>query len=232
MMRYRKRRVAQVMFIATVSIFGLVVSAALIEDPALVPAYSNGRRIIVMLAYDLVCIMGVLAALFPVACSGAKGFRLSLTEAHESSGLRAGRFLGITIVHSHHASDSELSRHEFLLRGRRFCATCYGLLGGAAVSLTTITLFALSGWLGWTGNYPAYLVYAIGVAAVIAGLTQTIVAEVGAKMRFSLSFVFVVGTGLMLLATDLLAANLMADLFIIVLSVFWLLSRVSLSHRD
>jgi hypothetical protein len=97
--------------------------------------------------------------------------------------------------------------------------------------LTTMTAFLISGWSGWTSIYPAYLVYYVGVAAVITGLLQTLVPEAGAKARFVLAFVFVVGTSLMLLATELLSASLLADLFVILLAVFWLLSRISLSHR-
>jgi hypothetical protein len=93
-----------------------------------------------------------------------------------------------------------------------------------------MTAFAVSGWQGWVGTYSAYLAYYVGVAAVITGLLQPLVLEVGAKARFVLAFVFVVGTSLMLLVTELLTANLMADLFVILLAIFWLLSRISLSH--
>lgn len=232
MMRDRKKHVAHIAFVVVVSIFGLVISTALLRNPAPLPAGSDGRRILVALAYDLVCIMGILAVLFPVACSGVLGARVSFAEAPERFGMRATRFLGVLVVHGHHPSESGSTKHELLLGGRSFCATCYGLLTGAVVSLTTITGFAVSGWPSWIGNYPAYLLYCAGVAAVVTGLTHVLMPEAGAKARFVLAFVFVAGTGLMLLATDLLTANLMADLFVVVLAVFWLLSRISLSYRD
>jgi hypothetical protein len=232
MMRDRKKHAAHTAFVIVVSVFGLVISAALLTNPAPLSAGSDGRRILVALAYDLVCITGILAVLFPVACSGILGARASFAEAPERLGTRATRFLGVLVVHGHHPSESGPTKHELLLGGRSFCATCYGLLTGAIVSLTTITGFAVTSWLAWIGNYPAYLLYCAGVAAVVTGLTQILMPEAGAKARFVLAFVFVAGTGLMLLATDLLTANLMADLFVIVLAVFWLLSRISLSYRD
>ena len=67
---------------------------------------------------------------------------------------------------------------------------------------------------------------------MITGLLQPLMTDVGAKVRFVLAFVFVVGTSLMLLATELLAANLVADLFVVLLAIFLLLSRISLSHRN
>ena len=232
MMRDRKKHVAHVAFVVVVSIFGLVISTALLRNPTPLSAGADGRRILVALAYDLVCIVGILAVLFPIACSGVLGVRVSSAESPEKFGISATRFLGVLVVHGHHPLESESAKHELLLRERSFCATCYGLLTGAAVSLTTVTGFAVSGWPGWIGNYPAYLLYCVGVAAVITGLAQTLMPDAGAKARFVLAFVFVTGTGLMLLATNLLTANLMADLFVVVLAIFWLLSRISLSHRD
>ena len=232
MMRDREKHVAHIAFVVVVSVFGLVISTALLRSPAPPPAGSDGRRILVALAYDLVCVTGLLAVLFPLACSGILGARVSFAEAPERFGMRATRFLGVLVVHGHHPLESESAKHELLFRERSFCATCYGLLTGAAVSLTAVTGFAVSGWPGWIGNYPAYLLYCAGVAAVITGLAQTLMPDAGAKAKFVLAFVFVAGTGLMLLATDLLTANLMADLFVVVLGIFWLLSRISLSHRD
>jgi hypothetical protein len=95
-----------------------------------------------------------------------------------------------------------------------------------------MTAFVVSGWSGWTGIFPAYFVYYVGVAAVVTGLLQTLVPNAGAKARFVLALVFVAGTSLMLLATELLSRNLVADMFVILLAVFWLLSRTSLSHRS
>jgi hypothetical protein len=230
MMRGRKKHSAYVAFVLVVSIFGLVISTALLRNPFSSTAGFVYRRALIVLVYDLVCIAGILAVLFPIACSRVLGTRLSLAEPPERFGMRATEFLGVLVVHGHHPSESELTKHELFFRGKSFCATCYGLLTGAVISLTTITAFAISGWSGWIDIYPAYLVYYIGVAAVITGLLHPLITKVAAKARFVLALMFVLGTSLMLLATDLLTANLMADLFVILLAVFWLLSRISLPH--
>jgi hypothetical protein len=229
MTKGQDKRHAQVAFVLVVSIFGLVISTALLRNPLSFVAASGYRRGLVVLAYDIVCIAGILAALFPVACSGVLGVRFSSVEAPERLGMRATRLLGYLVVHGHHPSGSESTKHEFLVRGRSFCATCYGLMTGGVVSMTTVTGFAASGWIG---IYPAYVLYFVGVAGVITGLLQVFVPEAGAKTRFILAFAFVVGTSLMLLATELLTGNLVADLFVIFLVIFWLLSRISLSHRS
>lgn len=230
MKRDQKKRVAYPAFLLLVSIFGLVISTALLRNPFSFGAASSYRRTLMVLVYDLACIAGILAVLFPVACSQLSGARFSSVESPQLLGMRATRFLGLLVVHGHHSPGSELTKHELLVRGRSYCATCYGLLTGAVVSLTIMTAFAVSGWQGWVETYSAHLTYYVGVAAVITGLLQPLVLEVGAKARFVLAFVFVVGTSLMLLVTELLTANLMADLFVILLAIFWLLSRISLSH--
>ena len=230
MKRDQEKHVAYPAFLLLVSVFGLIISTALLRNPFSVGAALGYRRTLIALVYDLVCIAGILAVLFPIACSRLSGARFSSAESPQLFGIRATRFLGLLVVHGHHLSRSELAKHELLVRGRSYCATCYGLLTGAVVSITIMTAFAVSGWQGWVGTYSAYLVYYVGVAAVITGLLQPLVLEVGAKARFVLAFVFVVGTSLTLLATELLTANLMADLFVILLAIFWLLSRISPSH--
>jgi hypothetical protein len=232
MTRDREKQVAYVAFLLMVSIFGLAISTALLMNP-LSPVSAPGyRRTLIAFVYDVVCVAGILAALFPVACSGAFGAQFSSVESAQVLGIRATRLLGLLVVHGHHTSGSELTKHELLVWRRSFCATCYGLLTGAVVSLTIITAFAVSCCPGWIGTYSVYLAYSVGVVAVITGLLQPLITDVGAKARFVLAFVFVVGTSLMLLATELLTSNLVADLFVVLLAIFWLLSRISLSHRN
>ena len=218
-------------FILVASIFGLAVSAAFLGKPILFVAASNESRVMIAFAYDLVCIVGMLAVLFPVACSQILGIRDLPTKVSQEGGIRATRFMSIQILHGHHPMESA-KRHELVIKGRSYCATCYGLLAGAILSLVTVTVFGLSSWSVWTDLRPAYFMYLLGVSGVIVGLSQVLMPSIRARARFALSFLFVVGTGLMLLATDLLTANLSADLFVILLAIFWLLSRISLSHRS
>jgi len=231
MMRSRDASSTQLAFVLVVSFFGLVVSSALLRPPVSFVALPSDRRILVAFIYDIVCVSGIFAVLFPVACSKLVGIQSSIPQTSGELRIRATEFLGIKILHGHHTS-GESAKHELFIAGKIFCATCYGLLTGAVLSFTIMTAFALSGWAGLAGGASEYLLYCIGVAAVVAGLLQIFVPDIGAKTRFISAFVFVLGTVLMLLATDLLAANVVSDLFTILLAVFWLLSRMSLSHRS
>jgi hypothetical protein len=232
----REKHVAYLAFLLIVSVVGLVISTSLLTNPPFFFSAPDYRRILMTLVYDAVCIAGMLAVLFPVTCSralaGSTGTHLASIESAQALGIRATRLLGLTIIHGHHLSESELKKHELLVKGRSFCATCYGSLTGAVISLIIITAFTVSGWPGWIRIYSVYGAYYVGVAAVITGLLQPLITDVDAKTRFASAFVFVVGTSLILLATELLAANLLADLFVVLLVVFWLLSRISLSNRN
>jgi hypothetical protein len=217
------------MFVLLVTVFGLAISAALLRYPVPFGAASGGRRGVVAFAYDLVCIVGMLAVLFPVACSKVLSTE-SGTEASQELGIRATRFMGVQIVHGHHTENAEM--HELLVKGKSLCATCYGLLTGAVLSFVTVTVFGLSSSSVWTDARLAYFMYFLGFSGVVIGLSQFLISSIGARTRFVLAFSFVVGTGLMLVAADLLTANLIADLYVVLLAVFWLLSRISLSHRS
>jgi len=211
-----------------VSAFGLVISASLLGNSTPFPSEFSERRALVALIYGAVCVAGILAALFPVACSGFLGIHRSLSEGNGSLETRATRVFGVLLLHGHHPAGSDEKRHELWLGGKSYCATCFGLLTGAVVSLTAIVAFALS---GCGDSSFAYALYSVGVVGVILSLIPSLGLRIGARERFALAAVFVLGTCLMLIATDILTANLIADSFVVLLAVFWLLSRISLSHR-
>lgn len=99
------------------------------------------------------------------------------------------------------------------------------------MSLTLVVLLALTGWPAWIDWRISYGLYSLGVFGVILGLVQSLALDTSAWARFAIAAVFVIGTGLMLIATDVVTSSLMADLFVVLLAIFWLLSRILLSHK-
>jgi len=83
----------------------------------------------------------------------------------------------------------------------------------------------------WADGYLAHFLYFSGLGWIVLGFVPAILG-VGARTRFVLGMVFVTGTCLMLIAMDVATANLTADLLIVLLALFWLISRASLSHRN
>jgi hypothetical protein len=229
-MSSRKKRLTYSLFVSAVSVFGLAISLSVPWNPAPSFAGFHQRIVIVAAVYATVCVLGILAVLFPTMCSGVFGFHQPLTEDREDLGSRVTRILGVPVLHGHHPLGPQAIGRELRVRRKTFCATCFGLLTGAMFSLVTLAIFALQGWPAWVDRHLTYFLYFAGITGVILGLVQTATPRNGARTKFLLATIFVAGTSLVLVATDVLTENLMADLLVVLLAVFWLLSRVSLSH--
>lgn len=221
-------RHAYVAFVLVVSFFGLAIATSMLEQPIQPPPEFLARRMLVGFMYGFICIAGILAVFFSGPCSRVVGIRRSSEEYLESFDARASRVFGVLLLHGHHPLEEDGSAtHELRLREKTFCASCLGLFAGAIISLITIVTFLFS---GWTDSYLAHFMYFLGLGGVVLGLVP-VLRGIGARTRFVLGVVFVTGTCLMLIAMDIAAASLTADLLVILLAVFWLLSRISLSHR-
>lgn len=171
-----------------------------------------------------------MAVLFPLACSGVLGIRRRSIERLEGSEVRATKILGFLLLHGHHSPGPEAMLHEMQVGAKRYCATCFGLLTGAVMSLAFVVTYALSGWPEYVGGGAPYVLYSAGVVGVLLGFVQVLASGIRAWTRFMLSASFVIGTAFMLVATDVITADFLADVFVIALAVFWLLSRLGLSH--
>jgi len=179
--------------------------------------------------YGFICLAGIFAAFFPGPCSRLLGVRRSGEQYLRGLDARATRILGILLFHGHHPlGDEGSAMHELRLGGKSFCASCFGLLTGATLSLITLAVFLFS---DWADGYLVHFLYLSGLGGIVLGFVPALLA-IGARTRFVLGTVFVTGTCLMLIAMDVATANLTADLFVVLLALFWLICRISLSHRN
>jgi hypothetical protein len=228
-MRSKYTRLLYIVFLLFVSSFGLIISMSMLEQPMQPTIEFAGRRIVVGFIYGFICLGGMLAAFFPGPCSRLMGIRRFGEQYLGGLDRRATRIFGILLLHGHHHLEDEKSTtHELRFRGKSFCASCFGLLTGAIMSLMAIVVFLFS---DWGDGYLAHFLYFLGLGGVALGLVPALLG-VGARIRFVLGMVFVTGTCVMLIAMDVATANLTADLLVILLGLFWLISRISLSHRN
>jgi len=228
-MKRQDKRLVYTTFVLIVSAFGLIVSVSLVSssDP---PAVESGaRRRSIMLAYATVSLCGIVAVLFPSACSGILGTKKIFTRDTETPAIQETRVSGVRLVHCHHLG-AEMETHELQIRGKSYCASCFGLLSGAILSVTAVGTFATCGWPSRLDLSYAYGLYFLGVAGATLGLVLAHALYLRPRARFALSAFFVVGTGFILIATDILTGSLTADLLVVLLAVFWVLSRILLSH--
>lgn len=223
-------RLAYNAFVMLVSIIGLLIPLSIVtptDDPIAVESII--RRSIAALAYAAVSFLGILAVLFPSACSGIIGVDRTTKEDPVTPSIQATRVLGVRLVHCHHLG-AQMETHELQISGKSCCASCFGLLIGAILSMMNVGLFAVHGWPSLMDLSCAYDMYLLGATVAILGLVLGQVSRLGSRARFSISALFVIGTGFVLIATDTFSGSVTADLLAVLLDVFWILARLSLSR--
>jgi hypothetical protein len=208
-------------FLIVVSAFGIVISLILANVPT-----SNGvpyQSLAVGTAFLVVCVSGILAALFPSFCSAISQFgKRKTVDSYVSEARRI-------ILRAHHPSCRNYSTHILTLGKTEFCATCSGLLIGAVIAVVgTVTYF----FAGFTLANPEILAW-IGSAGVALGFLQSGFPKLSTgRTRFLTSIVFVFGTFVLLASIDSATKSVALDLFFVALSVLWILTKIALSQRD
>jgi len=229
----RKLHNLTLLFLVSVSFFGVILAVVLAFYPPISQENFVWRKPLVGSTYGLVCVLGILAVFFPKTCSrffdvGKReksqnrffGFKRSVSISHMPSSTLRG----------HHPPCGRFSVHVLRLSGRLFCATCSGLFLGALIVLIGVALYFF-GNLQMEQN--AFLAVLVGAFGVILGLLQSPLPTLqNSILRLFSSAFFVVGTFLILVGIEELAHNTSVDLFLIVLSVFWLMTRIALSQWD
>lgn len=168
--------------------------------------------------FSSLCILGATATLFPHLCSNS---------THSYEDLDTSRFTivyGVRLVHGHHPTCGRFKDHEFTLQGKTFCAGCTGLFIGAVTALSVTTLHF--SYTYFPHSFSGY----IGLGCVVLGLVYALML----KMRMSLlslafNALLILGFALILVTVDGLG-SLGFDLIVIGLCVFWMLTRIQLSH--
>jgi len=228
-----KRPNPTLLFLVSVSFFGLILAVLLALYPPISYEDFVWRKPLVGSAYGVVCVLGILAVFFPKACStffdvGKQdkqknrffGFKLGVSISHTSSSTLRG----------HHPQCGRFSAHVLRLSGRLFCATCSGLFLGALIVLVGVVLFFFG---NWQMEQNVFLAVLVGAFGVVLGLLQSPLPTLqNSIIRLFSSAFFVVGTFLILIGIEELAHNTSVDLFLVALSVFWLMTRISLSQWD
>lgn len=208
------------LFQVTVSLFGLFLVGFFSFNPPTVLETFYWRKPVIGTIFGSICILGILAVFFPRGCSHILEFKKKEKSA------TAYKTKNFSIMRGHHPICERFSSHVFQINNRTFCTSCTGLLFGG--------LFALVGTLYFFfGNMyieTSLLVILMGLMFVSISIFQPLLEIRRSLFRLSLNICFVIGNFLILIGTDKLAQNFFFDLFLISLSVYWLFTRISLSH--
>jgi len=210
------RRNSILIFSVGVSIFGLLIVLMLAFNPPIIHENFFWRKPLVGSIFSLICISGIFAALFPKQCSQVFHFRRASVSF-------ASHQIYST---SHHPTCEKFSAHVIHVSGHTHCAACTGLLFGALTALIG-TVFYFSG--GWHIEEVSFPLIFIGTVGAILGFLQF---KFQSLIRLVSNTFFVVGAFLILVGIDELTESLFVDLFLVVLIVFWILTRIQFSQWD
>lgn len=170
------------------------------------------RKEIISSFYVTLCIIGSIAALLPAACTKAIGPKDSAWIPH--------------VTLTHHPECEGFSGHELHLRGRSLCAGCTGLLTGALISVSLIAAY----FAGVDPTQGASILTELGVAAALLGLFVPLSNSRSSLLRFAIGASFIVGMTSILIGLDSQLRSIDVDSFIILMALFWVFTRISLSQ--
>jgi len=211
----------------SISLFGLVLLAVLTFSLSVSMVAIPQQRLLTGSVFVAICILGAIAALYPLRCTGALRF----------GGDRDGRLIARGAgtrgsgarLSGHHPVCGRFSSHVFRMGGETRCAGCTGLLAGAAVSIAGSILYLLGFNVGGAG---APLFWA-GFADVACGLLLHSLLDLkGASVRLLLNFVFVFGAFLLLVGVNEITGNPVVGFFLLTLIVYWIYARIMLSRQE
>ncbi len=183
------------------------------------------RKPVIGSLFTVICILGILAVFSPNKCLKIFNIRKkNRNYGTDSTKLTSHRTSNV--LAGHHPNCGNYGAHVFGIKGRTVCAACTGLFLGGLLALAGATIYFFSDWN--VTNYSFWMVL-LGVAGVSFGLFQF---KFRGLVRLSVNTLFVIGALLILIGIDELVQSLVFDVFVVCLTVFWLLTRISLSHWD
>jgi len=220
-------------FLMSVSLFGLFLVSMLAFNPPVAEEDLLWRKPVIGSIFGSICILGILAALFPKECSGASHFKKEETPANKYNEPPQSMLASSRVYPSilgHHPDCGNFSAHMFQIKNKTFCTSCTGLLLGALITLAGTILYFFN---NWQISHESLLVVSVGIFGTGFGLLQfPLFKNRRGFLRFFLNAYFVLGTFFILIGIDTLVRSVAIDLFLIFLSVFWIFTRISLSQWD
>jgi len=211
-------------FFLGVSLFGLgIVMAMTLFSPSVFENFLWQKPLVGSIL-GLICIFGIFAVLFPRTCSR----KISCDGEQHAPRVNSVDSKRKPTMRGHHPDCERFSAHVFQMGGRSLCAGCTGLfLGGLMALVGTIVYFFCNLNFGQT----SILISWIGAAGVVFGLLLLPLFNISrSSIRLFLNAFFAFGSFLILAGIDEIVQSIFVDLFLVVLIVFWLFTRIILSR--
>lgn len=203
------------------SLLGLVSLALFVLSSSASADGFTYRKPLIGSIFLLICVLGALAVVLPGKCNSILGGREKGSPFGFHSGASSSR-----VLKGHHYDCEGYVPHTVKLGGRTLCAACSGLfLGAVAAIFGTVAYFFSNAKISQFGML--FLIAGMGLVAL--GFIQFNFPRLA---RLLVNALFVLGAFLVLLAVEMLLMNLFIDLYVISLTMLWILTRILLSQWD
>ena len=226
-------RSSTTLFFVVVSFFGLFIISVLSFSPPALQENFVWRKPLIGSMFASICVLGILAVFFPNNCSRILDLRKKEKRWNRFYGFKRGIAVSkskLSVLRGHHPMCGHFSSHVFHVGSKVFCATCSGLFLGALIVLGGVALYFL-GNLQTEQN--AFSLVWVGIIGVIFGLLQSPLLDFyRSYVRVFSSSFFAIGSFLILVGIDELARNVALNVFLIFMTVLWLMTRISLSQLE
>ncbi|MBS7616369.1 hypothetical protein KEJ45_04140 [Candidatus Bathyarchaeota archaeon] len=183
------------------------------------------RKPLIGTIFALICLSGILAVFFPEKCSKPFHIRIKEKTVYEAKNSNSSR----ASVHfeGHHPNCGKFKAHVITANGLVLCAACTGLLAGGLIALPLNVFYFFFG-LDFLGQFGLWNVL-FGQVGVVLGFFQF---KLSGFVRSIFNTVFVIACFFVLAGVDSLAENVLIDLYLTGLIVFWIYTRIILSRWD
>jgi len=212
-------------FAIAVTAFGSSTTLLFASSPLRSQENISWRRPLIGSLFSLICIAGITATFFTDRCT--RTFHSQRIKKQSIDGTKELVMQESSIARKgHHPDCGRFSAHTILVDGHVLCAACTGLLlGGTAALIGTALYF----FMGWGLSQLDFWYVLAGQAAVFLGFFQL---KFRGYARLFVNALFAFGAFMTLACTDKLAANLLVDLYLTGLVLFWLWTRIIISQWD
>jgi len=226
-------RSSTLLFFIAVSFFGLCLISVITLNPPVSQENFSWRKPLIGSMFASICVLGIIGVFFPNECSRAFDFGNREKRRNRFHGFKRG--VGVskndpTALRGHHPTCGHFSSHVFRVKGTILCATCSGLFLGALIVLVGVVSY-------FFGNLQmgqsAFLLVWSGIMGVIFGLFQPLLLNLHRSfVRVFSSALLAIGSFLILAGIDELARDFFLDVFLVFLTVFWLVTRIHFSQWE
>lgn len=208
------------------------------------PTYYDVQEPIILLAFVVICIMGMIAATNPRICQNLMQFQHKQNKKINKPSLNGpinsfnrpisshNRFKSISNIpninirfEGHHPDCDQFEKHIIHFNGKKYCPGCTGLFFGALIAVMGCLIYY---YVGLPLIY-AQTFFWIGAGLVFVSLFSIIFINLENKLKFISNLALVVGSFFIMVGILKTKNNLFMELYFIILIIIWIITRIEVS---